>query len=110
MSLENSEDPFNIDYSDVARSVEQDDRRAVRVPGFCVIVLDAQLIDREYIRHFADTPLGYLQAMKWAVRMEEEDIHSEKTVAQLREEYEKELERSPLEHWKKFEQSLYFPP
>ena len=65
-----------------------------------------ECLDIDVIKPHPELPVGYLQAMKWAVRMEEADIDSEKTVAQLREEYEKELERSTREHWEAFEQQL----
>jgi hypothetical protein len=85
------EDIYNIDFSDVEKSVEQDDRIALRVPGFCIVVMDRHIFGEGWIHQFEDTPLGYNQAMRWAVRLDEQDIDNPKSPEQIRAEYETEL-------------------
>lgn len=84
-------DPYNINILEVEQSAKEWMRIAIRLPHHCVIILDNIFIGPQCIRQFEDTPHGWNQARRFAVRMRPKDIDSAQSLEELEAEYNKEL-------------------
>lgn len=85
---------YNVTFEDVEKTAQAHQRVAVRIPGLCVVVMDDTILHPGFIRQFTDDPYGYAQARRWAVRMDESDIESDKTLEDIEAEWERYLDET----------------
>lgn len=89
-----TEEIFTTTLKDVQETAKEFGRIVVDLPQEGqIIVLDDHIIGEGFIKQFTRDPLGYTQARRWAVRMDDADEEVSLSYEQLAEERRRFLDR-----------------